>query len=316
MNSIYDLTAEIADLSEQSADELRIDVGDDRRNLVLDFGVNVPGGLEAGLQLAEMCLGGLARVELQGTEPTCPMPHVFVQTDHPLAACLHSQYAGWKIATEKFFAMGSGPMRALAGQEDLFKEFPPPEADGLPPAVGILETDTLPTPDVFDELRKQLGNEREIRLAVAPTSSPAGTLQVVARSVETAMHKLLEIGFPIETVSSGTGLSPLPPVAQDDLAAIGRTNDSILYGTTVHLWVDCGDDVIEQFGPRTPSNSSDAHGRTFAELFQEADCDFYAMDKLLFSPAVVWFHNLQTGRSFVFGKLVPELLRTSFGLPS
>ena len=40
-------------------------------------------------------------------------PHVFVTTDHPIAACLFSQYAGWQVATNGFFAMGSGPMRAV-----------------------------------------------------------------------------------------------------------------------------------------------------------------------------------------------------------
>jgi methenyltetrahydromethanopterin cyclohydrolase len=38
------------------------------------------------------------------------------------------------------------------------------------------------------------------------------------------------------------------------------------------------------------------------------------MDAALFSPAVVVFHNVRTGRSFQFGQHVPQLLRESFGI--
>ena len=53
----------IADACEASADERRIAV--QRRPggaRLLDAGVQVPGGLAAGLALAEMCTGGLAHV--------------------------------------------------------------------------------------------------------------------------------------------------------------------------------------------------------------------------------------------------------------
>ena len=62
-------------------------------------------------------------------------------------------------------------------------------------------------------------------------------MQVVARSVETALHKLHEIGYDLHNVVSGFGAAPLPPVAADDLVGIGRTNDAILYGGEVTLWV-------------------------------------------------------------------------------
>ncbi|MCA9059606.1 MAG: methenyltetrahydromethanopterin cyclohydrolase, partial [Planctomycetaceae bacterium] len=45
-----------------------------------------------------------------------------------------------------------------------------------------------------------------------------------------------------------------------------------------------------------------------------ANHDFYALDTALFSPAVVIFHNLTSGRTFQFGHKLPSLLRESFGL--
>ena len=44
-------------------------------------------------------------------------PGIAVHVQHPVAACLASQYAGWAITPEGYFAMGSGPMRAAAGRE-------------------------------------------------------------------------------------------------------------------------------------------------------------------------------------------------------
>ena len=45
-----------------------------------------------------------------------PIPVVQVVTDHPVQSCLASQYAGWAISEGKYFAMGSGPMRAVRGR--------------------------------------------------------------------------------------------------------------------------------------------------------------------------------------------------------
>ncbi|MFN9720329.1 MAG: methenyltetrahydromethanopterin cyclohydrolase, partial [Planctomycetota bacterium] len=163
-------------------------------------------------------------------------------------------------------------------------------------------------------IRKALPKSCRLTLAVAPTASQAGTIQVVARSVETALHKLHELRFPLQSVASATGVAPLPPVAKNDLHGIGRTNDSILYGATVNLWVRCEDALIEELGPKVPSCSSSAHGQTFLSLFKAANYDFYAMDPALFSPALVVFHNLNSGRSWSFGQLHPEILRNSFGL--
>lgn len=280
---------------------------------VLDFGVTTAGGIAAGLLLAEICMSDLATVGLHPGSDNIMLPRVCVHTDHPIEACLMSQYAGWKIATDDFFAMGSGPVRAAVRSERLFDEFVPDESSSTS-FTGVLEAGSLPTESALQFVRDAVGGTAPVNLVVAPTASQAGNIQVVARSVETAMHKLHEIGFPVESVVSGTGVAPLPPVAGNDLEGIGRTNDSILYGCTVNLWVDCEDSLLEEFGPQTPSKSSSSHGQSFLELFREANHDFYALDKALFSPAVVVFHNLKSGHSFRFGELVPDLLHDSFGL--
>jgi methenyltetrahydromethanopterin cyclohydrolase len=153
---------------------------------------------------------------------------------------------------------------------------------------------------------------KDVTLLIAPTASLAGGLQVVARSVETALHKLHTLDFDLARLVSAVGVAPLPPVAKDDLAAIGRTNDAILYGARVVLYVDGDDESLEEVGPRVPSSASRDHGEPFAAIFARYNNDFYAVDSHLFSPAEVVFQNVETGRVHAFGSLDDAVLARSF----
>ena len=271
------------------------------------------GGLQAGLGLARICLAGQAEVSLvHGEAGGLPCPHVSVMTDHPVLACMASQYAGWQVSVGKFFAMASGPIRAAYGKEELFSGIPGREQ--APLAVGVLESRELPGDAVVDYLSKQLNlPANKLTLLVAPATSLAGNLQVVARSLEAALHKMHELKFDLKQVISGFGTAPLPPVANDELHAIGRTNDAILYGGRVILWVRAKDEQLAEVGPKIPSCSSPDFGAPFAEIFARYGNDFYKIDPLLFSPASVVFHNLNSGKTHAFGRTEAEVLRRSFG---
>lgn len=281
---------------------------------VVDLGVKAEGSLEAGRFLAEICLAGLGEVRIvPGEMGGTAWPHVQVVTDWPVEACLLSQYAGWQISVGKFFAMGSGPMRAAAAREELFHKLDYRESANH--SVGVLETSKLPGVEVFDSIAEKTGVPADMTILLAArTASIAGNFQVVARSVETSLHKLFELGFDVWRVRSAIGTAPLPPVAKDDFAGIGRTNDAILYGGRVTLMVRGDDESIANIGPRVPSGGSVAHGKTFAEIFEDAGRDFYKIDPHLFSPAEVVFHNLDTGKVHCFGRLAQDVLRRSFGI--
>ena len=275
---------------------------------VIDCGVKARGGLEAGRRLAEVCLAGLGEVQIV---PHGDGPAVAVRTDHPIAACMAAQYAGWEVKGEKFFAMGSGPMRAAAGREELFNDIGMRESSDV--AVGVLEADKLPPDAVAMEIAQKCNVQPEgLTLLIAPTVSQAGTVQVVARSIETALHKLHELKFDLHRVESGWGIAPLPPVASDFLSAIGRTNDAILYGGHAVLYVRGDDESLQVVGPQTPSSASLDHGRPFKEIFAAAGNDFYKIDRALFSPAIVTFVNLDTGHTFRYGSFEPAVLEASF----
>ncbi len=284
---------------------------------VLDCGVHAPGCDAAGIGMALASLAGLADVGLRPPDaaepawPGCPWPSVGVTSAAPVPACLASQYAGWRVSRGRFFAMASGPIRAAIGREELFDTIGMRENPEV--AVGVLETATLPPPEVCVELAAAAGvSPDRLILVVARTASRAGTVQIVARSLETALHKLHDCGFDLARIRSGTGVAPLPPVAGNDLAAIGRTNDAILYGGSVRLEVVGDDASLVAVGPRGVSGNSPAAGRSFLEIFEAAGRDFYRIDPALFAPARLEFLNLNTGATHRFGSLEPSLVAASF----
>lgn len=287
---------------------------------VLDCGVAASGSQAAGLGMARVALGGAGDVSLTEAAaadpawaawPACPWPTVRVTSDHAVAACLASQYAGWKVKASGFFAMASGPMRAAIGREALFAEIGMRETPTV--AAGLLETAKLPPAEVCRDLAAAAGVAAEnLILLVARTASHAGTLQVVARSLETAIHKLHDLGFDLGRIRGGSGTAPLPPVADDDLAAIGRTNDAVLYGGSVVLEVSGADDDLAEIGPRAISRASPAFGAAFREIFEAAGGDFYAIDPALFAPARLELVNVETGWRQAFGRLEPGIVSDSF----
>jgi methenyltetrahydromethanopterin cyclohydrolase len=294
------------------ADDLQIAVLQVGGARVLDCGVSAPGGVQAGLALARVCMANRADVTIvPGAVGELPVPHVRVVTDHPVAACMASQYAGWQISVGKFFAMGSGPMRAHYGKEALYDHIAGREQ--APVAVGVLETRKLPDEAVANYLSERLSlPPTQLTLLAAPAASLAGTIQVVARSLETALHKLHELKFDLSQVVAGFGTAPLAPVAADEIGAIGRTNDAILYGGRVTIWVRSEDAQLAEIGPRVPSSASPDHGAPFGQIFERYNRDFYKIDPMLFSPAQIVFHNLATGRSHAFGHVEPGVLKLSF----
>jgi methenyltetrahydromethanopterin cyclohydrolase len=304
---------ELADRVAADADALRVAVrtlpGGTR---VVDCGSAVPGGLEAGRRFAEITMGGLGSVAftplvLDGRS----LPGLTVVTDHPALACLASQYAGWRIDRDGYFAMASGPGRALIRAEDLYDDLDVDERVGT--AVLCLETRDQPPEEVGAWVADRAGvAPSDLTLLFAPTASLAGGVQVAARIVETALHKLHEIDFDVRRVVSGFGTCPLPPVARNDGEAIGRTNDAVLYGGQVELTVDAPDDDLEAIVDRVPSSASEDHGEPFGTVLEKAGWDFYKIDPLLFSPAEVRLVSVESGRSFHAGSVELEVLERSF----
>jgi methenyltetrahydromethanopterin cyclohydrolase len=279
---------------------------------VIDAGVQTDGGIGAGLALSRICMGGLGQVACTPVQiGSQSYPGLIVWTDHPAIACMASQYAGWAISVGKFFAMGSGPLRAHARVErELFEKLNYEEqADE---GVLVMEGRSLPTDEVAAWVAdKARLDPSRLTFVVAPTASMAGGVQISARIIETGLHKMETLGFDVRRVVSALGTAPLPPVANNDLRAIGRTNDCILYGGQARYTVRAGDLELETLAEQVPASASRDYGTPFYEIFQRYGGDFYKIDPLLFSPAEVWLTSTETGRTFHAGRLNPDILEAS-----
>lgn len=316
--SVNDLTAPLVESIVDAADVLRLGVSKlDNGTRIVDAGINVRGGLEAGRQIAEICMGGMGQVSLRAASTFTRWAwHLDVHSTEPVLACLGSQYAGWALShgegKDQFFALGSGPGRAMGSKEDLFKELD--YRDSGDSASLVLEVDSIPPMELVDKIADNCGIKSEqLTLILTPTSSLAGCVQVVGRVLETALHKAHALEFPLEKIVDGAGSAPLCPPSGDFLTAMSRTNDAILFAGQVQLFVDADNDEAKQLAEQLPSSSSKDYGKPFGEIFKEVNYDFYQIDPLLFSPARVTVSAMKSGHSFHAGTLDEPLLDRSFG---
>jgi methenyltetrahydromethanopterin cyclohydrolase len=238
-------------------------------------------------------------------------PGVHVWTDQPAVSCMASQYAGWAIHVEKYMAMGSGPLRAHARVErELFAKLGYEERASR--GVLVLETRTPPTEAVAAWVGQKAGlDPARLTFVVAPTASVAGGVQIAARIIETGLHKMDTLGFDLKKIVGAIGTAAVPPVAKNDLRAIGRTNDCILYGGQAHYTVQADDAELAALVPKIPASASRDYGTPFYETFKRYDGDFYKIDPLLFSPAEVWITSAGSGKTYHAGRLNPDVLRAS-----
>ena len=146
---------------------------------------------------------------------------------------------------------------------------------------------------------------------VAPSNGVPTGIQIVARVLETGLHKMDTIGFDVTRVVSAFGSAPRPPIAKSDVRAIGRTNDCILYGGQARYVVRAEDDELAHLAQRLPSTTSPEYGTPFYDIFKRYDSDFYKIDPMLFSPAEVSLASITSGRTFHAGQVNADVLRQS-----
>jgi methenyltetrahydromethanopterin cyclohydrolase len=296
---------------------LRIGIGrGELGETVIDAGSAFLGSIAAGLRIAEICMGGLGTVDLVLSAATPRWPWTLTtRSSDPVIACLASQYAGWRLShgegKDAFFALGSGPARALAGKEPIFQDLSYRDSGKV--ATLVIESTRPPPSPVVERIARDCSVATErLTIIYAPTQSLAGAVQIVARALEVAMHKAHELKFPLDRIVDGMGAAPLAPPHPDLVIAMGRTNDAIVYGGRVYLYVTGSANDAHALANELPSEGSRDHGRPFAEIFKRAKGDFYAIDPLLFSPAEVIVTAIDTGQTFRKGRVDLSLLDASF----
>jgi methenyltetrahydromethanopterin cyclohydrolase len=298
----------------READALGVSVQRDASGVcIVDGGIDAAGSIAAGLLIGEICMGGLGSVRWRSGDGWPAW--LEVHSVQPVLACLASQYAGWSLSAskeetggKKFFALGSGPARALACKEPLFAELG--YRDRADHGVLVLEVDKPPPRIVLDKVLRDCALAAEaLTIVLTPTTSLAGTTQVVSRVLEVALHKAHVLHFDLAHIVEGSASAPLPAPSPDGVQAMGRTNDAILYGGRVHLNVRGSDDAARALAEQLPSRNSRDFGKSFAEIFKAVEYDFYRIDPALFAPAEVWVSNLDSGSTFHAGGIDMALLQ-------
>ena len=284
---------------------------------VIDCGVDKDGGYEAGMYIARLCLADLADLryttfDLKGIK----WPAIQIATDNPVIACMASQYAGWRISVGDYFGMVSGPARALALKpRELYEEIG--YEDDFQAAVLFIESDKLPDERVVEYIAKQCSVDPEnVMIAVAPTASIVGSVQISARIVETGIHKFKSISFDINCIKNGYGIAPIAPVVGNDVHCMGSTNDCVIYCGETNYTV-CFDGELgelEEFVKKVPSINSRNFGNPFYQTFKEAEFDFYKVDEGIFAPARLNVNDLKSKKNISSGEIYPEILLQSFGI--
>jgi methenyltetrahydromethanopterin cyclohydrolase len=300
-----------------NAEELHIEVSELKNGAtVVDAGVKATGGYGAGMYLSRLCLADLADLQYipyQLNEHT--VAGIQVAIDDPVIACMASQYAGWRIIVGKYFAMGSGPARALSlDPKELYEEIG--YKDSSDKAVIVLEAGELPSEEVADKIAEKCGvDSNEVYIAVAPTSSIAGSVQISARIVETGIHKMHDLGFDITSIKHGFGIIPISPIVGDDTKCMGSTNDCIIYCGKTYYTVDYPDiDELTDYVKKVPSETSRDYGKPFFDTFKAAGFDFFKVDGAMFAPAEIVVNDLNSKKTIASGTINPHVLLQSFGV--
>lgn len=287
----------------------------DSGTIIIDAGVDAGGGFEAGRLITEICMGGCGEARITHRKyGDWELPSIFVSTDHPVIATLGSQYAGWQINEKGYFAIGSGPARALALKpKEIYEEIR--YKDDFNEAVLVLETDKPPPTKLLERIINECKiKPKNFTVIMTPTASIAGATQISGRIIETGIHKLRKIGLDPNTIIHAWGCAPIPPTHPKFANAMARTNDAILYGGTAYYVVEYDDDEkLKEIIEKAPSKASKQYGRPFIEIFKEAKYDFCKIDSNLFAPAAITINNAKTGNTFRNGEINSEALAKSLG---
>ncbi len=282
---------------------------------VVDMGVEMPGGYQAGKLFVEATIGGMGHVDFGNFKlGSIDLPSIDVYIDRPQTACLSSQFSGWKLPGKNIdgwiVPIGSGPSRAIA-KNDIFSQAWSYQ-DIHHETVFAAQTVELPNEEMAETVAEACKLSPEnVYILAARTGSLAGSIQVCSRTVEASIWRIYRKGFDINKVISGMGTCPIAPPIKDELRAMDRVNSSLLYGVKVRYLVDSTDAEVEEVINQLPFNASRRFGEEFIDIFEEGKRDFYVVDKDIHTVAMYEITNIATGNTFAAGEMREDLLKKS-----
>ena len=283
---------------------------------LIDMGLYAKGSNEAGILYTRVTLGDMGTVSLGSwkLDEEYTFGSVEVYVTEPLVACVASQVAGWQLGTGEFATIGSGPARAQAAIENDHYMSRTPYRDQNDEVVLCIQDIRYPNDSIALEVARACKvDPKNVYLLIAPSASIVTGIQVSARMIEVVCHKMHEAGFDVSKVINTRGRGPIAPLVLDEIKAMGRINDTLLYGSEVEFWVDATDEEIEGVVKKLVSKtSSPYYPELFGVVFEKAGRNFYNIDRNFHSVAKIQIHNVRTGASFCAGEINYGVIRKSF----
>lgn len=285
---------------------------------VIDCGVKMEGSWEAGKIISEILLGGLNHIyyetfpeKIGGTY----FQGINVMSDFTVVQQAGCNISGWELEKGEFAPVVAGPARTLARKENDWLEPYSDYRDQYESGVITLEQSELPSKELVLKIVKAVGIPAEnLYIAVASSASLVASIQVAARILEMALNRLKDLKFDLSAIKEAHGFCVVPPVIQDQTAAMGRLNDVLRYGGAATYTVDCEDsevlDVLEYIYSETCSD----YGVLFQDIYKKYGCNFYKIPSEVMAPAKIVMINQRTGNIFAGGDFQLTLLRESFGI--
>ena len=282
---------------------------------IIDTGLEAAGGYLTGLKLTEICLGGLANCWLTyQTYGDIELPTIVVATDHPALSLLGCQLAGWMVKVGSFFAPSSGPARALSLKpKKVFEKIG--YKDEHSEAVIVMETNKKPTDEVAQKVAADCKvDPKDLYMVLTTTASMAGSVQVSGRVVETGLYRLEFLGLNPNKVFFASGSAPIMPPHPDVGISTAKEEDALLYGGVGSYVIDEEEAKLQEYATKAPATAWPDYGKTSYEALKAVSFDWSKLDPSFFTIGKLVLTSKKTGKTYIGGKVNPEMLRKSIEL--
>lgn len=282
---------------------------------VIDMGVKAKGGWKAAKLFTDTCMGGMGELVYQSMYVgNHIIPTVSIQIDRPDVTQLGAHIAGLYVPYHGRYQPVSGPLRAITGTDHWAERVTYRDTEAKK-AVGHLQITTLPDEELAETICQRINMDpKDLYLIPSATSTVVGSVQIVARNLEQTFATLGDhLDFPINSIVQGIGFAPVISIEDDEIVAMGRVNDGLIYGQESTVYIDCEDDDILRFADKLPMCKNDTvFGIPFEEMFRESGCDWAKVPRDWDAPCKINFLNIRTNHFFPIGMLHYGVLERDF----
>ncbi len=300
----------------ENCDKYNVEVHNIEGATVIDCGINKDGGWEVAKLFTKILFGGTNEIEygvFSDKINDINYRSVIVSSDFPVLQQAGCNISGWELKKGHFAPILAGPGRTVARKpNDWFAKYSDYEDSHCEAVITVESSSIISSQEVKDLIQATGVLAKDLYILVAPSGSTVCSVQVAARILEQSLHRLCDEGFNLGAIIEAHGYAVVPPVVKDDLLAMGRLNDVLIYGGQATYTVDCEDSEIEKVISIVPSFNSTEYGRIFKDIYEENGCNFFNIDMRTYSPAKLVMINQRTGNVFSSGEINIELLAKSF----